>query len=304
MEWMDVEEWVSLGGSKIGTNRTVPEEKDMFSIAANLEKYDIHGIMMIGGWAGYDGMRKMYEMRDIITPFNIPFICIPASINNSLPGCEVSIGADTALNNIVTAVDMIKNSADSSHRAFIVEVMGRYCGYLAAMSGMATGAEEVYLHEIGINLDKLRRHVKRLVTSFNGGRNVGLYIRNEKADDIYTTDFISKLFEAESEKLFDVRQVILGPLQQGGTPSPFDRTLATRLAFDGINYLMDCIENNDNKGYFMGFGGVGEKIINFEKMEEMISEEHERPLEQWWEELFKVSADLAHNPIEKITEDQ
>jgi 6-phosphofructokinase 1 len=302
MEWMEVEEWVSLGGSKIGSNRTIPQEEDLFNIAKNLEKYEINGIMMIGGWAGYEGMRMMYEMRDAMKPFNIPFICIPASINNSLPGCEVSIGADTALNNIVMAVDMIKNSADSSHRAFIVEVMGRYCGYLAAMSGMATGAEEVYLHEAGINLDKLRRHVKRLVKSFGGGRNVGLYIRNEYADDIYTTDFISKLFEAESEKLFDVKQIILGPLQQGGNPSPFDRTLATRLAFDGINHLIDCIEKGDKNGYFIGFGGTGDKINDFRKLEEMSSREHERPREQWWEELFKVSADMAHNPLDQTTE--
>jgi 6-phosphofructokinase 1 len=300
MRWMDVEEWVSLGGSKIGSNRMVPQEDDLYDIANNLVKYNIQGIMMIGGWAGYQGMRMLHNKRNAMKPLKIPFVCVPASINNNLPGCEICIGTDTALNNIVTAVDMIKNSADSAHRAFIVEVMGRYCGFLAAMSGLATGAEEVYLHENGIDLDKLRRHVKRLVKSFKGGRNVALYIRNEYADDIYTTDFIAKLFEAESKKMFDVKQVILGPLQQGGKPSPFDRTLATRLAFDGINHLMSCIENGDKNGYFMGFGGIGNKINDFNKLEEMSSEEHERPLEQWWEELFKVAADLAHNPSEQV----
>ncbi len=300
MDWMDVEEWVSLGGSRIGSNRMVPREDDLYDIANNLVKYNIQGIIMIGGWAGYQGMRMLYNKRNAMKPLKIPFVCVPASINNNLPGCEICIGTDTALNNIVTAVDMIKNSADSAHRAFIVEVMGRYCGFLAAMSGLATGAEEVYLHENGIDLDKLRRHVKRLVKSFKGGRNVALYIRNEYADDIYTTDFIGKLFEAESKKMFDVKQVILGPLQQGGKPSPFDRTLATRLAFDGINHLMSCIENGDKNGYFMGFGGIGNKINDFNKLEEMSSEEHERPLEQWWEELFKVAADLAHNPSEQV----
>lgn len=296
--WMEIEEWIGLPGSKIGSNRTVPGESDMYNIAATLENNKIDGILMIGGWAGYSGLERLYKMRKIFPVFNIPFVCIPASINNSLPGCELSIGADTALNNIVSAIDTIKNSADSSRRAFIVEVMGRYCGYLAAMSGLATGAEEVYLHEKGINLDKLRRHIKRLVKSFKHGRNVGLYIRNEKADKIYTTDFISRLFEAESNDLFDVKKVILGPLQQGGIPSPFDRTLATRLSFDATNHLIDCLDAKDNHGYFMGFGGAGESIINFRKLDEMISRQHERPLDQWWEQLFEVAADMAHNPDE------
>ena len=74
-------------------------------------------------------------------------VCLPASINNNLPGSEFSIGADTALNSIVDAVDKIKMSAGATRRCFVVEVMGHHCGYLAAMGGMATGAERVYMHE-------------------------------------------------------------------------------------------------------------------------------------------------------------
>src|SRR5688500_20273611 len=103
---------------------------------------------MIGGWSAYEAAYSMLSNRPNFTAFNIHMICLPASIDNNLPGSEFSIGADTALNSIVDAVDKIKQSAVAMRRCFVVEVMGRYCGYLAFMSGMSTGAERVYLcHE-------------------------------------------------------------------------------------------------------------------------------------------------------------
>src|SRR5512144_3107142 len=94
-----------------------------------------------GGWAGYQVAYQLYHQRDNFPAFNIPIVCLPAAINNNLPGSELSIGADTALNSITEAVDKIKQSAVATRRVFVVEVMGRECGYLALMSGMATGAE-------------------------------------------------------------------------------------------------------------------------------------------------------------------
>ena len=91
----------------------------------------------------------------------IPVVCVPASINNDLPASDLSIGADTALNSIMTDVDKIKQSAVASHRCFVVEVMGQDCGFLALMGGMATGAERVYLPEEGITLERLRRTSRR-----------------------------------------------------------------------------------------------------------------------------------------------
>jgi 6-phosphofructokinase 1 len=104
----------------------------------------------------------MLKNRANYPSFKLPTICVPASINNNLPGSEWSLGADTALNNIVDAVDKIKQSAVATKRCFVVEVMGHYCGYLALMSGLATGAERVYLHEEGITLNDLQRDVKNL----------------------------------------------------------------------------------------------------------------------------------------------
>ena len=115
---------------------------------------------MIGGWSAYEASFNMLTNRPNFPSFNIPMICLPASINNNLPGSEFSIGADTALNSIVEAVDKIKQSAGATRRCFVVEVMGHYCGYLALMSGMATGAERVYLNEEGIKLRDLQMDVE------------------------------------------------------------------------------------------------------------------------------------------------
>jgi len=147
-------------------------------------------------------------------------ICLPASINNNLPGSELSIGSDSALNNIVSAVDKIKTSAVASQRCFVVEVMGRRCGYLALLSGLATGAERVYMHEDGVTLADLQRDLQMLIAGFRNGKRLGLLIRNEDANPFYTTAFMCALFEQEGGELFDVRQAILGHLQQGGDPSP------------------------------------------------------------------------------------
>src|SRR3989337_4022396 len=102
---------------------------------------------------------------------------MPATINNNLPGSDLSVGADTALNNIVEAVDKIKHSAVALRRCFIVEVMGRKCGYLALMGGLATGAERVYLNEEGVTLRDLQTDLQKLVIGFNKGKRLGLMIR-------------------------------------------------------------------------------------------------------------------------------
>ena len=152
---------------------------------------------------------------------------------------DLSIGADTALNSITTDVDKIKQSAVALHRCFVVEVMGRDCGYLALMGGLATGAERVYLPEEGITLDRLQDDLDALRTGFDLGKRLGLVIRGERADEVFTSSFVESLFAHESGGRFDVRRAILGHVQQGGAPSPFDRIHATRLASAGVDRLID-----------------------------------------------------------------
>ena len=118
MEWMSVNGWASSGGCELGTNRKVPEGSDFYGIARSIEKHQIDGLLIIGGWAGYETAFQLLKMRDNYPAFNIPIVCMPASINNNLPGSELSIGADTALNNIAEAVDKIKDSAVASETLF------------------------------------------------------------------------------------------------------------------------------------------------------------------------------------------
>jgi 6-phosphofructokinase 1 len=233
---MEVDGWASDGRGRVGHQPQHAGGRDYYAIARTIEERQIDGLLFIGGWAGYT-MQHLLRERDNFPAFQIPIICLPATINNNLPGSDLSVGADTALNNIVDAVNKIKQSAVASRRCFVVEVMGKYCGYLALMSMLATGAERAYLHEEGVTLRDLYHDVKLLNTGFEHGKRLGVMIRNERAHPLYTTEFMSNLFEAEGGELYEVRMSVLGHLQQGGDPSPFDRILATRYAYRCINFL-------------------------------------------------------------------
>ena len=289
MNWMSVNGWASQGGSNLGTSRKVPKGADLYAIARNIEKYEMEGLLVIGGWSAYEAVNKLLIERENFPAFNIPVICLPASINNNLPGTELAVGADTALNNIVEAVDKIKQSAFATGRCFVVEVMGHYCGYLAMMAGLATGAERVYLHEEGVNIQNLEADVTALKRGFQAGNRLGLIIRNEEANAVYTTEFISALFEEEGGDLFDVRQAILGHLQQGGDPSPFDRIMAIRLASRCIDFLVEKADQGDPACGFIGLDGGGLRIHPMEDFAKMVDIPHQRPKQQWWLELRPIT---------------
>jgi 6-phosphofructokinase 1 len=298
MEWMSVNGWAPMGGSELGTNRKTPVGKDYYNIARTIEEFKIQGLLIIGGWTGYEGAFNIHQARGNYPAFNIPIVCLPGTINNNLPGSELSIGADTALNNIVEAVDKIKQSAVALRRGFVVEVMGRYCGYLALMSGLATGAERVYLNEEGVTLKDLEVDVEKLKRGFREGKRLGLIIRNEYANSVYTTSFMVSLFEEEGADLFDVRQSILGHLQQGGDPSPFDRIQATRLATRSINYLIDQAEAGTSNCAFIGLHGREIKFHDLEDFPRMIDPHFQRPKQQWWMDLRPIARVLAQSSPE------
>jgi 6-phosphofructokinase 1 len=298
MEWFSVNGWVSWGGAELGTNRKVPQGADFAAIARTIEKHAIDGILIIGGSSAYESAFRLIRERDAYPALNIPIICLPATINNDLPGSELSIGADTALNNIVEAVDKIKQSAVAHRRTYVVEVMGRQSGYLAMMSGMATGAERVYLPEEGITLHDLSTDVANLTHAFEQGKQLALIIRNDSANPVYTTGFIAALFEQEGSSQFDVGQAILGHLQQGGNPTPFDRIQATRLATACIDWLIDEAGNDSAAAAFIGMQEGEIQFNSLEDLPNMIDEATRRPLAQWWRELrpiAKIMAQLGPN---------
>lgn len=293
MDWGSVNGWALRGGAELGSNRKMPRGSDMQAIAQALTTWQIDALLLIGGLGGYRAIYDLWGQRDHLPALNIPIVCLPATIDNDLPGSELSVGADTALNNIMDAVDKIKQSAVASLRCFIVEVMGGGCGYLALMSGLATGAERVYLPEEGVTLHDLQRDVAHLVEGFRRGKRLGLVIRNEKANPIYNTQFMAAVFEEEGDDLFDVKQAILGHLQQGGAPTPFDRIQATRLAVNCVEWL---IEQADKAVPHAAFIGLEAGNIHFHMLEELpnlIDEGAERPRTQWWTELLPVAQVLA-----------
>ena len=291
MGWMSVSGWVTWGGAELGTNRFVPEDEDLRQIAKQVERHRIDGLLMIGGWAGYQAAYAVHSRHGAHKALDIPIACVPVTINNDVPGTEISIGSDTALNSIVADVDKIKQSAVASRRCFVVEVMGRDCGYLALTSGIATGAERVYLPEEGITLEDLTADVRDLARSFRSGKRLGLLIRSENADPVYTTGFIRALFEKEGGELFDARQCILGHVQEGGDPSPFDRIEATRLTGRCIEFLAEQLEGGTRASAMIGYQSGRIQLTDLESYPSLVLKKVQRPVEQRW---------MAHRELARV----
>lgn len=288
MEWMSVHGWVSRGGAELGVGRGGLSEAEFGLVAEQLQAHRIDGVIMVGGVTGYKIVHQLLMHRQKDPRLNIAMVCVPASIDNNLPGSEHSVGSDTALNSIVSDVDKIKQSAVASHRAFIVEVMGQRCGYLALISALATGAERAYLPEVGITLDALRDDVACLNEEFSQGKRLGLIIRNEQAEEFYTTDFLARLFEKEGGDLFDVRTTILGHVQQGGDPSPFDRNMATRFASRAVKFIAENAGAPVRPAVAVGTTDGQVKLTDMAYFLDLLDSENLRPKEQWWMALREV----------------
>lgn len=293
MQWGDVEGWSSRGGAELGISRKVPTVKDLFAIGRGLETNRIDALVIIGGWDAFESAHTLWRECDRYEAFKIPMICLPASIDNNLPFSELSIGSDSALNLIVDSIDRVRQAGAAQRRAFVVETMGGNCGYLAAMSGLSGGAVRVYLHEEGITLKDLSVDVERMVDSFRAGQRLFMVVTNEKASPMYTSDFLCRLFEQESQGLFDARKVVLGQTQQGGTPSPFDRILGTRLAAHGMDWISNEIDRKRAGSAVIGMIKGAVKVMSMRQAEDLADWENRRPLKQWWTDLRPILDVLA-----------
>jgi 6-phosphofructokinase 1 len=190
---------------------------------SNLRELGIEGMVVIGGDGSLRG-------ANILAKKGIPVIGIPASIDNDIFGTDMSIGADTALNVIVDAVDMIKDTASSHDRAFIVEVMGRNCGYLAAIAAIACGAEVAIIPEVRYDLERI---AARLHARYMEGRTNSIVLVAEGAASAYEIDK-----QLRGRIGYETRITVLGHLQRGGSPTVFDRILASRLGRCAVEYLL------------------------------------------------------------------
>ncbi|MGA7877226.1 MAG: 6-phosphofructokinase, partial [Desulfoferrobacter sp.] len=206
---------------------------------------------------------------------------------------EASIGVDTALNTIVEAVDKIRHTAGATHRVFIVEVMGRECGFLALMGALASGAEKAYVPENGITLAELSKDMESLRKAFASGKRMVIYLRNEKSSDFYTTDFIRRVVQAESNNEFEVRTAILGHIQRGGMPMAFDRILACRMGAAAAFAIIDLMHEQLSDVQVIGLRGRGVEARAFSEALKEMDLQQGRPKDQWFLQLVQVADALA-----------
>lgn len=193
---------------------------------AILQEKDVDGLVVIGGDGSMRGALALDKL-------GLPVIGVPGSIDNDIWGTNMSIGVDTALNTILYALDNLRDTASSHHRAFLVETMGRNCGYLALMGGILGGAELIIIPEKPVELEEIVTVIRK---SYEQGKNHVLIINAEGSN--HKTTRIAKYLESQGSQ-FEVRLTILGHLQRGGRPSAFDRLLATRMGVRAVELLLD-----------------------------------------------------------------
>jgi 6-phosphofructokinase 1 len=281
--WRDVDGWDQEGGAALGTRRSAPRIEDLYAIARSVENNRLDALIVIGGWTAYQGVALMLAERDRYPSLKLPVVCVPATIDNNLPGTQMSIGADTALNVIVDAIDKIKMSASASQRCFVAETMGRDCGYLALMGGLAGGAEHVYLNETALTLAQIEADLTWLIRSFDEqNRSFCLWVRNERSNANYTTEVLAHLIDEAGQGRYDTRTQQIGYLQQGGTPTPADRVLASELTERALSTVA-AEWAADSAGYYcVGVDTERMTVTELSSAMRTVDGTHQRPVDQWW----------------------
>jgi 6-phosphofructokinase 1 len=199
----------------------------------NLNKAGIDGLVVIGGDGSFTGALIFNE------EFGFPVMGIPGTIDNDIFGTTHTLGFDTALNTVVEAIDKIRDTASSHNRLFFIEVMGRDVGHIALNVGIAGGAEEILIPEEDLGLERL---VESLHKSRKSGKSSSIVVVAE-GDKIGKNIFELKDYVDENMEGYDVRVSVLGHMQRGGSPSCFDRVLASRM---GVKAVESLLENQSN----------------------------------------------------------
>lgn len=226
-EWSDAIGLISRGGTILRSSRSDRFYKESFrqKAAENLRALGIDKLIMLGGDGSYRAMARLHQET------GIAIACIPATIDNDVPGTDYSIGVDTALNVIRRAVDDIRDTAASFRRAFIVETMGRRCGYLAMISALVSGAEICLIPEVPYSLESI---AKRLRKDIDRGRRYVLAIVSEGVEG-----GSSQLHQWFEEVLgMSSRVTVLGHIQRGGSPTVYDRRIAFEFATAALDGLL------------------------------------------------------------------
>ena len=267
LERSSVSDVINRGGTFLGSAR-FPEfrdEKVREKGIANLKKHGIDALVVIGGDGSYMGAKKLTEM-------GYPCIGVPGTIDNDIAGTDYTIGYYTALNTVIDAIDRLRDTSTSHQRISIVEIMGRYCGDLTLMAGIAGGCEYVVTPDTGLDKEALIKNIKDGIAK---GKKHAIIAMTEHLTDV---DELAKEIEAATGR--ETRATILGHLQRGGTPTAFDRILASRMGNYAVHLLID------------GHGGrcVGiqkEELVHHDIIDAI--ENMRRPVKT---ELYKVAEQL------------
>ncbi|XP_037082666.1 ATP-dependent 6-phosphofructokinase-like [Pollicipes pollicipes] len=307
MGWGDVTGWVPQGGAFLGTKRTLPQ-KYMPQVAAKFKEYKIQALLVIGGFEAYLTLLQLCDARDKHPELCVPMVCIPATISNNVPGTGFSLGCDTAVNEITEICDRIRQSAQGTkRRVFVIETMGGYCGYLATMAALAGGADNAYIFEEPFNISDIREDIYHIIKKMEeGGIQRGLILRNEYANANYTTEFLHQVFSEEGKNVFSCRMNVLGHMQQGGSPSPFDRNMATKMAAKCTDWLVkEMVANTKSDGTVFTNApesvcmlGLRSRRYEFIPVRDLKAEtdwEHRSPKQQWWMKLRPLMRILAQH---------
>ncbi|KAI5956222.1 PFK1 [Candida jiufengensis] len=254
LKWLDIEGWHNRGGSDIGTNRSLPSI-NFGKVAFYLQKFNIQGLLIVGGFEAFTSLHELHDQKPNYPIFDIPMVVIPATVSNNVPGSEYSLGSDTCLNQLVAYCDAVQQSASSSRRrVFVVEVQGGHSGYVASYCGLITGALASYTPESRVNLTELQRDIELLFKVFQADRgedhNGKLLIRNEQASSVYTTELIADIIRENANKRFETRTAIPGHVQQGYTPTAYDRVTAIKFALKSMEFLEEwnnCTDKTEIK---------------------------------------------------------
>ena len=296
MAWMSVNGWAPLGGSELGTNRVVPNGPDFYAIARTIEKRELDGLLIIGGWEGYQGAYRLFEERANFPAFEIPIVCLPATIDNNLPGTELSIGADTALNNIVSVVDKIKQSAVAERRCYIVEVMGRRCGYLALMSGLATGAERVYLHEEGVTLKSMKEDLDMLVRGLPGRQAARPHHpQRGREPDLRHRTSCRRCSRRRAAACSPCARASSATCSRAATRRRSTASRPPGSARRCVGFLIEQAAEQRPVGAFIGMVAGKVQFHPLEDLPRMMDEPNRRPKTQWWLGLRTIANALARS---------
>lgn len=250
------------GGTILLTSRSMrfKEAAGQRDAIRKMNEAGIDALVVIGGEGSMNGANALSQK-------GVKVIGIPGSIDNDLWGTNLAIGTDTAMNTIMDAVDKLRDTASSHQRAFLVETMGRNCGYLAVMAGIVCGAEMVLIPEVPVTEEEV---IAAVENAYERGKTHAIII-NAEGSSIKTTELAEKIDSMDLG--FKTRMTILGHIQRGGSPTAYDRMLASRMGVKAVEALVE-----GTHGVMTGLRGKG---VDFIPLVDVISNKRQVNMEYY-----------------------